>query len=176
MALMGLVWRATSLALVLLASCRAASHDDTSDAVRAARLLLSADGTRTDTQISALLARAPIPVLAPTDRTLQAPTLSVGREYASLTGRESGTTVHVQATRAAHAYAGLRAQPGSHELRGTKGFVSVNEGIRTASWIENEVAYSVDVECAAADDARCQDDRYLLDLVAHLVVVGGPGT
>ena len=32
-------------------------------------------------------------------------------------------------------------------LRGAKGFVTVNEGIRSASWMENGASYTIDVEC-----------------------------
>ncbi len=56
-----------------------------------------------------------------------------------------------------------------------RGFVSINEGIRTASWIENGAAYSVDVECSDVRDARCQSEEFLLSIVAQLTYVGGSG-
>jgi hypothetical protein len=138
---------------------------------QAARLSLSADGTRSEAQISALLARSPVPVLVPRDRTLEKPTLSVGREYFALTGRDRGTTIHTQGTRAATRHAEIAPVAGNRDMRGTKGFVTENEGIRTAAWVEHGAAYSVDVECSQHDDARCQSDAYLLDVVSHLVFV-----
>lgn len=154
-------------------ACATPPRDDLNETVRAARLALSADGTRNESDLRELLQRAPVPVLAPGDRTLQRPTLSVGREFAALTGRDGDATLHVQGTRAMQRHPSIQPLKGTHPIRGSMGFVSVNEAIRTASWIENEVAYAVDLECATADDRRCQDDRYLLDLVEHLVVVGG---
>lgn len=142
---------------------------------QAARLSLSTNGTRSAAEIDALIARSPVPVLAPSDRQLQKPTLSVGREYFAIAGREDGVTVHTQGTRGAITHADIAPMTGTRELRGTKGFVTVNEGIRTATWIENAAAYSVDVECSQSSDARCQDDTYLLGFVNHLVFVGGAG-
>ena len=59
--------------------------------------------------------------------------------------------------------------------REARGFVTVNEGIRTASWMENGAAYSVDVECNDFRDARCQGEDFLLSIVAQLAFVGGSG-
>jgi hypothetical protein len=45
--------------------------------------------------------------------------------------------------------------------------------IWTASWVEDGVAYALDVECAAAgDDPRCASEAYLLTLVDDLAEVG----
>lgn len=142
---------------------------------QAARLSLSSDGTRAPAEVDALLARAPVPVLAPRRLVLQKPTLRVGREYFALAGRDDGVTVHTQGTRAATKHDEIPPLAGTTAMRGTKGFVTVNEGIRTAAWLEGSVAYSVDVECSKATDARCQDDTYLLAFVNQLVFVGGAG-
>lgn len=142
---------------------------------QAARLSLSSDCTRAPAEVDALLARAPVPVLAPQRLVLQKPTLSVGREYYALAGRDQGVTLHTQGTRAATRHADIAPIAGTTSLRGTKGLVTVNEGIRTAAWLENSVAYSVDVECSNAGDPRCQDDTYLLEFVNQLVFVGGAG-
>jgi hypothetical protein len=126
-------------------------------------------------EIRALIARSPVPVLAPRDLRLGSPTLVVEGEYFALTGRVQGTTIGLQGTRAAPRYEGVEPVTGNRDLRGTRGFVSVNEGIRTASWIENGAAYSVDVECADAQDARCQSEAFLLSVVESLAFVGGSG-
>lgn len=112
-------------------------------------------------------------MLAPTNVTFERPTLVVGPEYYALTGRVSGTTIAIQGTRAAHRYEGMSPAPGDRVLRGTRGFVSMNEGIRTTSWIENGVAYSVDVECVDPSEVRCTSDSFALDLVEHLAFAGG---
>ena len=136
---------------------------------------LARDGTKTDRELRALVARSPVPVLAPRELELRTPTLVVEGEYFALTGRADGATISVQGTRAAHRYEGVEPVSGNRELRGVKGFVSVNEGIRTASWIENGAAYSADVECGDRLDARCQSEDFLLSIVAQLTYVGGSG-
>lgn len=137
---------------------------------------LARNGAKTDREIRALVARSPVPVLAPKDLKLGSPTLVVEGEYFALTGRADGATVSLQGTRAAHRYEGVDPATGNRALRNTKGFVSVNENIRTASWIENGAAYSVDVECSDVQhDSRCQSDDFLLSIVAQLTYVGGSG-
>jgi hypothetical protein len=125
------------------------------------------------TRAKALVDRSPVPVLAPTSVSFERPTFVVGDEYYALTGRVSGATVAIQGTRAAHRYAGIAPVAGDRVLRGARGFVSLNEGIRTTSWIENGIAYSVDVECSEPTDARCSDETFALDIVEHLAFAGG---
>jgi len=126
-------------------------------------------------EIRALVSRSPVPVLAPRSLELTSPTLVVEGEYFALSGRLEGVTISLQGTRAAHRYEGIEPAPGNRELRGTRGFVSINEGIRTASWIENGAAYTADVECADVHDARCESEAFLLQLVGQLAFVGGSG-
>jgi hypothetical protein len=125
-----------------------------------------------------------VPVLAPKDLRLTTPTLVVEGEYFALTGRvedassHARATVSIQGTRAAHRYESVDPVSGTRDLaRGAtiRGLVSNNEGIRTASWIENGTAYSVDVECSEHTDLRCQGDEFLLSVVAQLTFVGGSG-
>jgi hypothetical protein len=147
-----------------------------------ALLSLSRNGDRSAGELRALVARSPVPVLAPKDLRLTTPTLVVEGEYFALTGRveaaTSRATVSIQGTRAAHRYENVDPLSGTRDLaRGTtaRGFVTINEGIRTASWIENGTAYSVDVECSEHTDLRCQSDDFLLSVVAQLTFVGGSG-
>ena len=122
---------------------------------------------------SELLGRSPAPVLAPTNVTFERPTFVVGAEFYALTGRVSGTTIAIQGTRAAHRYEDVAPVAGDRAIRGTRGFVSTNEAIRTVSWIENGIAYSVDIECADPTDTRCTSDTFALDVVEHLAFAGG---
>lgn len=127
----------------------------------------------------ALVARAPVPVLAPADTKLEGAALIVEGEFYALSGRIEGATINIQGTRAAYRYDGIGSVPGTHAIRcpGAQGcgFVTVNEGIRSASWTEHGAAYSVDVECAAADDARCTSDAFVTRFAEKLVYVGGAG-
>lgn len=147
------------------------------------RTLLSlSDTAKGEREVRASIARSPVPVLAPKDLRLESPTLVVEGEYFALNGRYQGTTISLQGTRAAHRYEGVDPVQGNKEIiRGAssehrlRAFVSTNEGIRTASWIENGVAYSVDVECADPREARCQGDELLLAIIAQLTFIGGSG-
>ena len=137
---------------------------------------------KTDREIRATVSRSPVPVLAPKDLRLDTPTLMVEGEYFALTGRvesaSSRATVSIQGTRAAHRYETVDPQAGTRDLaRGAnvRGLVTINEGIRTAAWIENGAAYSVDVECSEHTDLRCQSEDFLLSVVAQLTFVGGSG-
>lgn len=120
------------------------------------------------------LSRSPVPVLAPpSDLELERPTVIVEGEYYVITARNRGATISIQGTRAAHRYEGVAPHPGNTSLRSGTGFVTVNEGIRSASFIENGAAYSVDVECASNQDARCTSDAFVTELTNQLVYVGG---
>ena len=125
------------------------------------------------TRAAELAGRSPVPVLAPTNVTFERPTFVVGAEYYALTGRVAGATVAIQGTRAARRHEDIAPITGDRLLRGARGFVSVNESIRTTSWIENGVAYSVDIECADPTDKRCVDETFALDIVEHLAFAGG---
>lgn len=120
------------------------------------------------------LSRSPVPVLAPNaDLAIERPTVIVEGEYYVITVRNHGATISIQGTRAAHRYEGVAPHPGNKSLRKGSGFVTVNEGIRSASFIENGVAYTVDVECAEHTDARCTSEAFVTELTNQLVYVGG---
>ena len=124
------------------------------------------------------VAHSPVPVLLPNGITFAEPVLITRSEYYAFSGRavvdghpDANYTVH--ATKLAHAYEGTTLPPGDKAMRGTMGFLTINEGIRVASWSENGVAYSVDIECPTEDDARCIDEAHIVDLVNRLAFVGG---
>lgn len=123
-----------------------------------------------------LVARSTVPVLAPRDPALAgAARLTVRGEFAALSARAGGVTFSVHATRREWQHPGVAPQRGPVELRGTRAFVTQNEGIWSASWIEHEIAYSADLECDAPSDTRCADSARLLELCAGLRFVGGAG-
>jgi hypothetical protein len=122
----------------------------------------------------ALVDTSPLPVLVPPDEALLAAgSLIVEPSYYAFHARTGGATVNVHATRPALQYDAVPAQTGARALRATRGFVTQNEGIYSASWTENGVAYSVDVECESFKDARCASDAYVISLANGLAYVGG---
>lgn len=118
------------------------------------------------------VAASTVPVLLPRSVPLTFAKLVVERTYTALHDPLPGVTLSLHASRIAHHYDDIPATPGPHPMRGTSGYVSMNEGIWTATWIEQGVAYALDVECAQAGDARCADEGYLMSLVETLDPVG----
>jgi len=119
--------------------------------------------------------RSPVPVLVPADPAWLASvavfTSDAGYALAAHDG-ELGLTL--QASRIATLIAGVGHVRGNHRLRGVDGFISANDGIRTAAWIEHGVAYSLDLECHDPDGPGCSDAA-LRTAVLGLVHVGGIG-
>lgn len=144
-----------------------------------ASLTARSDGPGDASSLQARIDRSPVPVLVPRDSSLVMASLVVEGEFYAYAGRGQGVTVAVQGTRAAHRYEGIGAvtekTPGARRVRSAQGFVTVNEGIRTASWVENGVAYTADIECSDQSDARCTGETYVLDLVESLAYAGGAG-
>lgn len=118
---------------------------------------------------------SPVPVLVPAKTKLEAPVLMVEGEYYALSGKLTGASISIQGTRERKRHPDIAPVKGNRKLRGTDGFVTVNEGIRTTSFVENGAGYTVDVECSAPDDARCKDDAFVVALTEELVYVGGRG-
>lgn len=142
-------------------------------------LAARSDGSGDSSRLQARIDRSPVPVLVPRDASLAMAALVVEGEFYAYSGRGQGVVVAVQGTRAAHRYEGIGAvtakTPGARRVRSALGFVTVNEGIRTASWLENGVAYTADIECSDPNDARCTGETYVLDLVESLAYAGGAG-
>lgn len=100
--------------------------------------------------------------------------LAAQREKRALPAR-GGVSVFVQGSRLAHAYPHIPPATGNRTLRGHQGWVTQNESIWSATWKENGVDYTVEVECSRPDDARCADDALLVEMVESLAFVGGAG-
>jgi hypothetical protein len=117
-----------------------------------------------------------VPVLLPAREALLAVASVVAKElWTSASMRAEGVTLTVTASRASHRVPGVGPTKGNRALRGTHGFVSQNEGIWSASWIENGVAYSVEVECASPEAPRCADEVFVTEVANDLAYVGGAG-
>lgn len=125
---------------------------------------------------------APVPVLVPAPAVaLDERSVMRGPEWYAFWGRraagdaEAAVTITLQASRMARVYPGVRPQAGQHTLRGLPAFVTQNEGIWSASWIEHGVAYDLGLECAPPDAAPCHDQAELEALAEGLRYVGGQG-
>lgn len=123
----------------------------------------------------AALSRSPVPVLVPGE----GPLLANSAIYSQSTGyalsaSHAGQNVAIQASKVATLLPHVGHVPGNTPIRGVRGWVSSNEGVRTASWIEHGVAYSLDLECQAPDGPDCSEAA-LRAAVEGLVYVGGAG-
>jgi hypothetical protein len=123
------------------------------------------------------LQESPVPVLVPNDpRILQRSEAVVLSNQYTLTSKVDDATVSIQASPAPPAGRGERAIAAPRTQVGNRAvFFTENEAIRVATWIENGVAYSAEIECAKAGDPKCRDDSYLRSVVEKLVFVGGRG-
>jgi len=118
-----------------------------------------------------------VPVLVPKDDALLAvSTLMIEDVWTAFHAQANDITVHVAGTRLAHEHPEIPPSPGQIPIRSGKGRVTVNEGIRQATFEENGVSYAVDVECAKHDDTRCATDAFVIELTNGLVYVGGGGS
>jgi hypothetical protein len=106
---------------------------------------------------------------------LSAGKVMVGEHWYAFSSRSAGINIALQATRLAYRYDGIPPHAGKDVLRGAPAHVSQNEAVWTASWEENGASYTVDVECALPDDARCKDANEVKAIVASLVYAGRGG-
>ncbi|HEY0135818.1 MAG TPA: hypothetical protein VGB85_17155, partial [Nannocystis sp.] len=121
----------------------------------------------------AAVERSPVPVLVPADPGwLSSTQVFPGSWGYALAARDGEVTLALHASRIATIVPGVGVATGTHRVRGVDGFLSVNEGIRTASWIEHGVAYSLDLECR---DPQACSEAALRAAVEGLVYVGGVG-
>jgi len=124
----------------------------------------------------AALATAPAPVLVPpAAHGLAGGTLITGESWWAYTASSQGMTVAIQASTRARLYPHVRAFVPHDTVRGLPGFVQQVHRIWTLSWIENDTAYSLELECASAELPPCQSDAAARSLADALVNVGGAG-
>ncbi len=120
-----------------------------------------------------LVPSAPVPVLVPKGLALSSTVVIVEREFYSLSAKlPGGATLAISGTRAQRDR-GIAPFAGNVKLRKGMGRLSENEGIRVATFMEGGASYSIDLECATKDDARCASPDAVRDLANGLVFVGG---
>jgi hypothetical protein len=122
------------------------------------------------------LASAPVPVLLPSAPELASRGVLVVKEHwYSFSARHDDLTVFVSATKLAHHYPSISPVKGRDTVRGIPGFVTRNEGIWSATWIEHGASYTLEIECANPAEPRCASDELLLQVAGELAYVGGRG-
>jgi hypothetical protein len=114
-----------------------------------------------------------VPLLFPNDLALAATAVvTSGPRWVAASIPQADLTVSIHATREAMPPPALNPPRHSDRLRALPATITVNEGIRAATWEEGGVAYMVDVECARpAEDPRCTADVFVRALVEGLVRV-----
>lgn len=107
------------------------------------------------------------------DRLLARSKLMAKPKWYALSTQSDGITVSLHATRVAHAYPHIAPSPPpkTWQVRGKNARLTQNEGIWSAAWEEDGIAYSLEVECNRLPDPRCEDERHLMGLAARLVRV-----
>jgi hypothetical protein len=124
----------------------------------------------------AAVAEAAVPVLVPTGADwLARGKVMNGEHWFAYAATGDGLTLSIQGTRLAHRRPSVPQAQGSRRVRGAAAFVGENRRIWTVSWLEHNVAYALDLECAAAVDTRCADEQAALAWAEGLRYVGGRG-
>ncbi|MEM6990913.1 MAG: hypothetical protein AAF721_10460 [Myxococcota bacterium] len=119
---------------------------------------------------------APVPMLVPNDAALLASAVvTTGKHWAALASHADGIHVSVQASGEAKVYSHIKPVRGPDQVRGQDAFVTHNEGIWVASWIEHGVAYNVELECADIKADACQNEQAVTAVAEGLTFVGGRG-
>jgi len=102
-------------------------------------------------------------------------TVMSDEHWVAVSARDGERTLSIHSTDVSHPAAGNEpAPPRSARVRGRPATVTENEGIRSIAWEEDDVAYSLDVECARPhEDEACTGEAYVRELAEALVVLGG---
>jgi hypothetical protein len=153
---------------LLVVACRETTVSPAPSEVTSAAL------SRLPTKAAEKIARSRVPVLVPAnDDLLARGVVMVEPMFYAFAAAVDGVNVSVQGTRFEHASGNVAPFERKDTLRGHPAIVTETDAIWTASWTENGFAYVVSVECARAEDARCQSKAFVRDLVDRLVFVGG---
>ena len=119
---------------------------------------------------------APVPMLAPSEPDLLGTAVvTTGAHWAALSTNYDGLNVSLHVSGQAKVYEHIPRVDGTHTVRGKEGFVTQNEGVWSAAWIEHGVAYSLELECASPEAPACTGPETITELVESLTYVGGRG-
>jgi hypothetical protein len=130
--------------------------------------------SRASAELRSAVDRSPVPVLVPPDGDwLAGSVLIVKEHWYALSATRDGLSLALRGTRFAHRHPDIAPQVGRHRVRGQPAFATSDRRIVSVSWQEYGAAYSLDLECAAPDDARCAAPAHVFQLADRLVFVGG---
>lgn len=116
------------------------------------------------------LRRTQIPLLVLPERYMRGAVVTARRQWYGIHHRNAELTLYLHGTRVfVDAPADLEEVVYDFEVRGRGALESMNDGIRTVSWMENDTAYTLDVECRSFLDARCRETEFVAALAAELV-------
>lgn len=119
---------------------------------------------------------SPVPMLAPPEPArLATAVVTTGPHWAALSTNHEGLNVSLHVSGQAKVYEHIPRFDGTHTVRGKEGFVTQNEGIWSATWIENGVAYSLEIECDDFEMPACSGPEPITELAESLIYVGGRG-
>lgn len=125
-----------------------------------------------DPEVQRAVEASPVPVLVPPGPWLEGLVLiPLGDQGYSLRARAGKSKLILQASKRARLYPDMPGAKGTHALRGGRGELTTNEGIRSASWIEAGVAFTADLECGDAEAAECRSNEGFTALLDRLVFV-----
>jgi hypothetical protein len=113
-------------------------------------------------------------VLVPEEMTREEstqPGFAVSDSHYSLTRRDERTTLSLTGSVVNRDEAAIETPPRAPAgvLRGVPVYVTENDGIKTATWIEKGTAYALDIECTSAKDTRCTSPDYIMSVLKGLV-------
>jgi hypothetical protein len=118
--------------------------------------------------VHATLARPRIPVIAPAEPTTNVVATS-GDTWYALSVHGKGYVLHTTGSSQARVHPHIRTTEPTHPMRKDGGFLTRNEDIWAASWIENGAAYSFEIECDRRVVQWCDDEAVVLQHVESLV-------
>jgi len=122
------------------------------------------------------LDEAPVPMLAPPEPArLATAVITTGPHWAALSTNYDGLNLSLHVSGQAKVYEHIPRFDGTHTVRGHEAFVTQNEGIWSAAWIENGAAYSLELECSSPDLPECSGPETITELAESLSYVGGRG-
>lgn len=123
----------------------------------------------------ASLPLAPAPVMVPrTGDWAQRGVLHNGESWSVFEAHDGDLHVNISASTSARRIPGVRRVELPDTVRGRPAIITRNEGVWSASWIENGVSYAAEMECGEGAHA-CEDELALLALTESLEIVGGAG-
>ncbi len=130
--------------------------------------------TRYAATVRDTLDRSPVPVLAPAEPGERV-TASTGERWYAITVHGDGYLMHTHGSGEAHVLPHVRSVDPTHPMREAGGFLTRNEDIWAATWIEYGVAYSFDIECDRRQVSWCDDEAEVTSRIEALTLVATRG-